>query len=238
MKINLTVPTTSNKLELFVKISGGLEESPWKVEVDGTPFISVYISWIDDTYGYSIILASPDQSKPLSDYTSGAVSLIGIVPAGETRHVSAVCLTNQQDLTHLRIIAQSENENYTSTLYPVIFSDEISLTFPSILEKIIPVWRDSLGMNLSSIDSGSLKVALTRYNNWEPEVIELFLPQIDSGILRQILKRYENWPPEELELTLPSIDSGTLRTILIRYQNWIPESIELTLPSITSGSLT
>lgn len=109
MLVNLKIPVTTNKVEVFFKVADITEDGEWSVSVDGNPF--VHVQWtvryresegiMMREYNYSVVVASLDQSKPLSDYTTGDITLSGSQGFVDPRTVSVVCLPAQQELTTL-----------------------------------------------------------------------------------------------------------------------------------------
>lgn len=242
MLINFTVPVTSNKAELLVKIVGDPSEAFWEIAIPGTPFSNVYFCETSDSKEYSIVLASPVQSQPLSNYTSGSISLECVSEAGPPTSISAVCFVNKQDLTALQLSVDSappgEYDNYTTVLYPLLFGDTLEFTFPQFdKERLIPVFSDAMSIGFPGIQSGELQEVLNSYDRWPAEEIELTFPSLVSGTLATGLKTYDNWPPEEIEFTFPQLLSGELKISLLSYINWPAEELEFTLPLLTGGTL-
>lgn len=109
MKIAVTIPTTSNKVELFFTVRDTTEDTEWGASVDGTPFVAMFHNKTESEatgeyttkFHHSVVIASLDQSKPLSDYTNGTVTLDGPDWVTDARRVSIFCKSAQQELVPL-----------------------------------------------------------------------------------------------------------------------------------------
>lgn len=238
MAIKFTVPTTSNCLELRIRVSRtSSEQLPPEVTVAGTPYVNAQVISTESNFYLTVFIAALTQTQSLASYTNGEITL-----DSSTGVVSALCLSAQQDLTSLSLASEETpitTISYTSKPYPALFDDAVNLSHTVILSgsDTAPLFGDPVDLSMVTILGGELLEALIQYDNWEPEAVNLSHVSITSGELDQILLQYDNWEPESVNLSQVLISSGTLDQVLIRYQNWAPESVDLSHVSITSGTL-
>lgn len=122
-----------------------------------------------------------------------------------------------------------------SRLYPVFWSDDMSLAAPSTSGFI---WPHADPMTLSTeMLSGTLAPALVTYPNWPDENMRVVNSEITGGTLEVLLEQYLNWQDENMGIDT-ILTSGTLLDALITYSNLIDESITITSAPILSGTLT
>lgn len=170
-----------------------------------------------------------------------------------TRHAFFVAVEIGEELAKRSPTCECE-AYYTSTLYPLMFEDTMSVALAALAASgtFTGITDDLMSVVVPTLQSGTLvsSVVQVSYINWRdinPDTMSVVVPTLRSGTLVSSTNpvSYINWRdinPDTMSIVVPTLQSGTL-AVTIAYlvytngRDFNADTMSVTVPTLRSGTL-